>query len=231
MNIIYFGYDLFYTCLEYLILQKDINILKVYSFECDKVYDFNDKISEICTQNNIPFTTEKITAKEIKKQFDNGCNLVFSAGYAHKIPVDAAKNFVGVNVHPSLLPIGKGSWPFPHIILRGHKESGVTIHKLAENFDNGDIILQEKYDVSENDSIYTLEDKSRECALNLTKRLFSDFDFLYENAKPQEKGQYWKEPDLSEYVVYSDTPESEKMLKIRAFGKKNLVFYDKNKGE
>lgn len=39
-----------------------------------------------------------------------------------------------VNLHPALLPEGRGPWPMPTAILRG-KSSGVTLHKLAEESD------------------------------------------------------------------------------------------------
>jgi len=231
-NIIYFGYDLFYPCLEYLVGRSDVNVLKVYSFASDEVYDFHDKVKGICAKNNIEFTLEKITADELKKQFEqNRCDLAFSAGYAYKIPTNCTPLFKGINVHPSLLPIGKGGWPFPHIILKGLKKSGVTVHKLTDSFDDGDILLQKEFDVTDNDTIFTLEEKSRETALLMMDKLFDELDLLFKNASKQPKGEYWQLPTESDSTIFLDTSESEKQRIIRAFGEKNVIYSDKNKGE
>ena len=231
-NIIYFGYDLFYPCFEYLSSKSDVNILKVYSFESDGMYDFHDKIKEQCNKKGIPFTIEKITEKEIKKQFEeNNCDLAFSAGYAYKIPTESTPLFKGVNIHPALLPNGRGAWPFPHIILKELKKSGVTVHKIAKEFDKGDIILQEEFDVSNEDNIFSLEEKARKCALDLTRELFSDFENCYNNAYPQGVGEYWPLVSSEDSTVYIDTPETEKQKIIRAFGKEFVTFSDKKRGE
>ncbi len=232
MNIIYFGYDLFAPCLKELASNPKINILKVYSFEGDGYFDKNDEIKEICAVKNIPFTTERITVDELKWQFEqNGCDLAFSAGYAYRIPCESVPSFRGVNIHPSLLPEGRGPWPFPHIILKGLKKSGVTAHKIAEKFDEGEILLQAEFEVSQNETYRSLEKKARCAALDLTKKILSNLDNYWENAIPQAKGEYWKEPTDIERTIYKNTASDLKDKIIRAFTKDYVIFSDKNKGE
>jgi len=50
----------------------------------------------------------------------------------------------GINFHPSLLPEFRGPSPIPATILAGKTEGGVTIQQLALEMDAGDILLQEK---------------------------------------------------------------------------------------
>lgn len=50
----------------------------------------------------------------------------------------------GVNVHPSLLPRYRGPSPITAAILAGDTETGVTIQALAQKFDTGDILAQER---------------------------------------------------------------------------------------
>lgn len=233
-NIIYFGYDLFADCLEYLISNPDINILKIYSCPSDGVFDFYDRVKQIAEKNNIPFTIQKIDAKELEFQFEqNGCDLAFSAGYAYRIPVEAVPSFRGVNLHPALLPQGRGPWPFPCIILKELDKSGVTAHKIAEKFDTGEILLQASFAVPDNESYRELEKKSQSAALSVTKKLMSDFENYWSASKPQGKGEYWKEPSDLERTVFRDTPEDLRDRIIRAFTKEYVIFSDeeKNKGD
>ena len=53
-----------------------------------------------------------------------------------------------INCHPSLLPDYRGGAPYFHIINNGEKVSGITLHFIDEEFDTGDIVYQEKFDVA-----------------------------------------------------------------------------------
>ena len=50
--------------------------------------------------------------------------------------------FGSVNVHTSLLPRYRGAAPVVHAILNGEKETGVTIMKLDEGMDTGEVLAQ-----------------------------------------------------------------------------------------
>jgi len=57
-----------------------------------------------------------------------------------------------INVHPSLLPKYRGSTPIESAIMAGETISGVTIMKMNERVDAGDIILQEEFDIGPDDN-------------------------------------------------------------------------------
>ena len=48
-----------------------------------------------------------------------------------------------INVHPSLLPRYRGPSPLQWVIWKGEKETGITIIKMSEQMDAGDILFQE----------------------------------------------------------------------------------------
>lgn len=50
---------------------------------------------------------------------------------------------IPINVHASLLPKYRGAAPINWAIANGEKETGVTIMRMNENMDQGDIILKE----------------------------------------------------------------------------------------
>jgi len=47
-----------------------------------------------------------------------------------------------INIHPSLLPLYRGSSPIISVILNGESISGITIQKIAPEMDTGDILKQ-----------------------------------------------------------------------------------------
>lgn len=57
-----------------------------------------------------------------------------------------------INVHASLLPKYRGSSPIQRAIEQGESETGVTIMKTAYKMDSGDIILQEKVNIGDDET-------------------------------------------------------------------------------
>jgi methionyl-tRNA formyltransferase len=58
----------------------------------------------------------------------------------------------GINVHRSLLPRYGGLAPLNWAIARGERETGVTIHVLAEHYDLGDILGYRRLPIGEDDT-------------------------------------------------------------------------------
>jgi len=54
-----------------------------------------------------------------------------------------------INAHASLLPMYRGASPIQSAIRDGHNETGITLIRLAEELDAGDILLQEKHPVGD----------------------------------------------------------------------------------
>jgi phosphoribosylglycinamide formyltransferase-1 len=96
-------------------------------------------------------------------------DLIILAGFLLKIPkqlVVAFQNRI-INIHPSLLPKfgGKGMYgKLVHeaVIKSGEKKSGITIHYVNEEYDEGKIILQQSCEISDNETVNTLEKKIHE---------------------------------------------------------------------
>ncbi|WP_031526647.1 phosphoribosylglycinamide formyltransferase [Dyadobacter crusticola] len=86
-------------------------------------------------------------------------DLVVLAGFMMLVPamlVNAFPNKI-INIHPALLPKygGKGMYgEFVHeaVVNAGELQSGITIHYVNENYDEGDIIFQATCDVAPTDT-------------------------------------------------------------------------------
>jgi len=90
---------------------------------------------------------------------ENQIDFIILAGYLLRIPVDVVRAYPHriVNIHPALLPKygGKGMYGervHQTVIEAGEKESGITIHFVDENYDEGSIIFQATCPVFENDT-------------------------------------------------------------------------------
>jgi methionyl-tRNA formyltransferase len=67
-----------------------------------------------------------------------------------------------LNLHASLLPKYRGAAPINWAIINGEKESGVTTFFIEKEIDTGNIILQEKVNIEENENAGHLHDKLME---------------------------------------------------------------------
>ena len=66
-----------------------------------------------------------------------------------------------INVHASLLPQYRGAAPINWAIINGEKESGITTFKLKQEIDTGNILLQEKISIGEDETAGELHDKMK----------------------------------------------------------------------
>lgn len=75
-----------------------------------------------------------------------------------KVVLDLPK-IAPLNVHSSLLPRYRGPAPIHWAMINGDLETGVTIMRMAETLDTGDILAQKKITISNQDNFKQLEDK------------------------------------------------------------------------
>lgn len=90
-------------------------------------------------------------------------HVIVSIGYPKLIDQSILSSVnIALNVHPTLLPKYKGAHSGWNILANGEKESGVTVHEIDETLDGGDIIMQEKFEITPFDNILSIYKKSRE---------------------------------------------------------------------
>lgn len=63
------------------------------------------------------------------------------------------------NVHPSLLPRYRGATPIQTALLEGDQETGVSIMLMDAGMDTGDIVLQERTPIAEDERYGELHDR------------------------------------------------------------------------
>jgi len=93
-------------------------------------------------------------------------DIIILAGFLLKLPAIMIDNYPNriINIHPSLLPKygGKGMYGnniHKTVIEDKETESGISIHFVNQNYDEGEIILQEKCAISASETVETLIQK------------------------------------------------------------------------
>jgi phosphoribosylglycinamide formyltransferase-1 len=95
-----------------------------------------------------------------------GIDLIVLAGFLWMIPENLVKSFPNkiINIHPALLPKfgGKGMYGMhvhKAVVEAKEKESGITIHFVNEQYDEGKIISQHRCAVNEGDTADIVAEK------------------------------------------------------------------------
>ncbi len=96
-------------------------------------------------------------------------DLIVLAGFLWLIPPSLLKSFPNkiINLHPALLPKygGKGMYgDHVHnaILENKEEESGITIHFVNEQFDEGEIIHQSKFKIEPGDNLEMIKFKGQQ---------------------------------------------------------------------
>ena len=105
-------------------------------------------------------------AEFLKKLNQYQPDLIALLGFLWKIPaylVEAYPQKI-VNLHPALLPKFGGKGMYGHFVHEAVKaanetETGISIHYVNENFDEGEIIAQFKVDLNPTDTAESIADK------------------------------------------------------------------------
>jgi phosphoribosylglycinamide formyltransferase-1 len=112
------------------------------------------------------YVLENYTEKFIEFLKLEKIDLIVLAGFLLKMPekIVAAYPYRIINLHPALLPKfgGKGMYGMnvhKAVIEAKEKESGISVHFVNEEYDKGELILQEKCVIEENETPETLAQK------------------------------------------------------------------------
>lgn len=128
---------------------------------------------------------EKITGSdEMNRIIDMQPDLLITAAFGQFLPqklLDAPK-YGAINVHASLLPKYRGGAPVHYALIKGEKETGVTIMYMEKKMDAGAILAQRSLDITDSDDVGTLFNRLSE----LGKELLIDTlpDLLAGKIKP-----------------------------------------------
>ena len=225
MKIAYLGIDLLKPVLDQL-LREGCQVLKLFTCPVDNVTEFNTAVIQTAQDRGIPYTLDRIRPDDLEGLAARGCELLVCAGYYYRAPVTDA--FPMVNFHPTPLPVGRGSWPMPRLILEQAEFGGVTAHKMAAQFDTGEILLQERFPLDEREDHQTYMDKVYQRVPGMVRKLVRGLPRVLEQARPQGPGEYWPLPAEEDWTVTPDMDAARADRILRAFYGYECVYRDKS---
>lgn len=214
MKIAYLGIDILYPVLR-SVLREGCEIVKIFTCPTDNVTEFNTAVLGTARSHNIPYTCEKITSDDIERLQSDGCDLLLCAGYYYRAPISDTMPMV--NFHPSPLPLGRGAWPMPIILLKGLTYGGITAHKMDRDFDTGDILLRETFPIRKGETLKSYMEQVYGRIPEMVHRLVTELPALLSQAYPQGEGEYWPCPSESDWTVTPDMDAEKADRVLRAF--------------
>lgn len=120
-------------------------------------------VKVLALEHNIPVcqptTLRNAEAVETLRAFEP--ELIVVAAYGKILPPDVLTIPPRgcINVHGSLLPQYRGAAPIQWAVLNGDKISGVTIQRMAEGVDTGDILAKVQTEIGEDETSGELFDR------------------------------------------------------------------------
>lgn len=116
-------------------------------------------------------SNQEVEQTDFLKSFCNQkeIDFIILSGFLRKIPSDLIQAYENkiINIHPALLPNygGEGMYGIhvhQAVLKNNEKKHGITIHVVNEEYDKGEIINQYSFELVENETIETIQEKIHE---------------------------------------------------------------------
>ena len=101
------------------------------------------------TYSHLDFKNKNLIYVSDKDKLDSMVNehnpeIIFFIGWSWIVKKEIIDNYKCICMHPSPLPKYRGGSPLQHQIINGESDSAVTLFKMDNGIDTGDILFQKK---------------------------------------------------------------------------------------
>ena len=191
-SVILFGStDFTYGILKYL-LKKKIKINGIVtikesfkiSYSQQRIQNIRFKnIEPLALKNKIPVYYYKNDNKKLETFINSmDSKIILLAGWFHKIQSNILKNKLCLGFHASLLPQLKGHAPLNWAIINGLKKTGVSLFRITDKIDSGEVFIKKEFKIDKSDHISDLIEKSKKASYKIIDDYF--FKFVEKKNKP-----------------------------------------------
>ncbi len=150
------------------------------------------------------YTPEKIRENihfinELKSLY---CDLFIVIAYGKILPKEILEipKFGCWNAHASLLPRWRGAAPIQWSLMNGDEFTGVGIMKMNEGLDTGDLLLEKKIKIDNNDNLNTLKEK---LSILSAKLFLNATSLIEENINKHTNSQLTKQNTFGREITYA----------------------------
>jgi len=174
MNIIFFGTSSFAVpSLEKLILSR--HRVNACVTQPDRkrgraLKTGSSPVKDIAQAHGIPILQPEVMDNgfvEAIKKYDSDIFIVIAYGHILKENILEIPKYYSVNLHSSLLPCYRGAAPINWAIINGDGVTGISIIRMDETMDGGDIIARYKTEIMRNETSVTLGERLSRCGADL----------------------------------------------------------------
>jgi len=150
------------------------------------------------------YTPEKIkdNIQFINELKSHSCDLFIVIAYGKILPKEILEipRFGCWNAHASLLPRWRGAGPIQWSLMNGDEFTGVGIMKMNEGLDTGDLLLEEKIKIENEDNLNSLSEK---LSILSAKLFLNAISLLEENINKNINSQLIKQDTLGREITYA----------------------------
>ena len=175
MRVVFFGATKFSLDLAEHLLTNEIDIVHFFtmplefpiSYSKSPVVNYNfANIKSLGDRYNIPcIEIESVEGKSMNEQYDLleviKPDLILVIGWFYMVPqkIRNTSRHGAWGIHASMLPKYAGGAPLVWAIINGENSTGVSLFKLDNGVDDGDIIIQKEIPIEYEDTIKEVYDK------------------------------------------------------------------------
>lgn len=192
-------------------------------------------VAEYAKENNITLLQPN-KLKDIKEELEKiNADIAVLFAYGKIIPqwlLDLFPHGI-INVHPSLLPLYRGSTPLTGPILNGDTETGITIMDMDAELDHGDIYLQDKININNETTRIDLEKYVAETAPKLLTKVLNSIESgtITKTNQDHQKATYTKKITKSDGEMLETDSNEVRYRKYRAYlGWPGTYFFNTENG-
>ena len=131
-----------------------------------------------------------------------------------------------INIHGSLLPRWRGAAPIQRAIEAGDNESGITIMKVVEKLDAGDMLLKGAVPITAETTGETLHDAMAGLGAELIVKALDNWQNLHAEPQDERLVTYAAKIDKAESRLDFSMPAEVLERKIRAFNPYPAVYFE-----
>ena len=133
-----------------------------------------------------------------------------------------------INIHGSLLPRWRGAAPIQRAIEAGDNESGITIMKVVEKLDAGDMLLKGSVPITAETTGETLHDAMAGLGAELIVKALDNWQNLHAEPQDERLVTYAAKIDKAESRLDFSMPAEVLERKIRAFNPYPGAYFEYN---
>ena len=125
----------------------------------------------------------------------------------------------GIGVHPSLLPRHRGPDPYFAAIDQGDKVTGVTVHRIGDEYDTGSILASQEVPIDEDWNAWQLARKLDRPSIALLRKTVAELaagKTPVESVQDEARATWAPPPTLTDCALRWSWPTEQLLRRIRA---------------